>query len=646
MKFRDYAANETSLLVSRLLAKRSKQCVSDLKAYRQALDEAARAFESTLSAPTKVDQDGELADVVERLNAAAVAQAQAVSQREKAEAQTIVDAVRKEIEAARKELEEHARVKAAVEAAKTAVDAELKHLRKELQEQTHAKSAADAANSALEDAKAALDRDLKQVRKELQEEARARAAVDDAKAALDKDLKQVRKELQQEQTSAKAALDAAKTALDSETKQLRKELQEQTYVRTAVDAANAALDKDVKQFRKELQEQTAAKAALETANATLDKDLKQLRKDLPELTRAKASVEAAKASLDAELKDLRTAHAAQVKSLERANSYHERARADLQAELDARVAADATLRQRVADAERELQHSRGEAQATAHDAAQAASSRETPAVALLDRLLTVSQSMATGGSIDDVMTALVNALATDFLRVARFRVKGKRLEGVHQIGFDFKSDISKVAIPLTMDSLVTRALASDKVESFAVRELADNLRPPLGGNPESALALPIKVHDETVAVIYAEESHDPEDAATFDQRAKVAELLRRQVVPILEKLTLEPKVLAELHAYATLLLDEIEHMYTSDVSLGKKPAELKADLKSNLQCAREIYGQRVASQGPAAAAVLDDRLSTLLDARAATPFGRELAAVAGKTVPDQKPSSRSAAHAS
>src|SRR5207245_2105677 len=83
---------------------------------------------------------------------------------------------------------------------------------------------------------------------------------------------------------------------------------------------------------------------------------------------------------------------------------------------------------------------------------------------------------------------------------------------------------------------------------------------PRCGDPDSALAVPIKVHDETVAVIYAEDAnHTPSDAAAFGQRAKVAELLRRQAVPILEKLVLEPKVLAELRAYATLLLDELEH---------------------------------------------------------------------------------------
>ena len=612
MKFRDYAANETSLLASRLLAKRSKRSVGDLQAFRQVLDDAARAFEEALASSAKIDHDEEISEIVDRLTSAAAAQAQALTQREKAEAQTVIEAVRKEIEAARKELEDHSRTKAAL-------DGELKNARKELEE--HAR------------AKAALDGELKGSRKEAEEHARA-------KTALDGELKGARKELEEQAR--------ARTALDGELKGTRKELDAQARAKNAVDG-------ELKTARKEVEDHARAKAAV-------DGELKNARKDLEAQTRAKAAVDgelkesrAAQTALDRGSKELRAGHAAQTAlldrakaDLDRAKADNERARREWQSELDASVASEAMLRQRIADAERDIEHTRRAAQAAAHDATLAAAAGDKSATLLLDRLLTVSQSMAAVTSIDDVMAALIEALASDFARVAHFRVKGNRLEGVHQVGFDFKNDISKVAIPLTMDSLVTRAVASDRVEAFAARELADNVRPPLGGDPDSALALPIKVHEETLAVIYAEDaSHSPGDSAAFGQWAKVAELVRRQAVPVLEKLSVEPKVLAELRAYATLLLDEIEHMYTSEVSQGKKSADLKNGLKANLQCAREIYGQRVASQGPRAATVLDERLATVLEARASTPFGKDLAAIAGKTsaAPEQR-SSRVASQAS
>ena len=653
MKFQDYAANETALLASRLLAKRSKQSVSDLRAFRQALDEAARALEATLGATTKVEQDGELADVVERLTAAATAQAQAVSQHEKSEAKAAIDAARRDLDAAHKDLDaarnardEQVRAKATLEGELTQLRGELGQLRQDLQAQAQAKAGVESELAQIRkelqkqtQAKTAVDGELAQLRQELQKLGQVKAAVDgeltqlrqemhaqgQAKSAVDGELAQLRKE-QQKQSQAKAAVDAELT-------QLRQDMQKQAQAKTAIEA-------DVMQLRKELQKQGHSKAAADAAKAAVDEDLIQLRHELQEHARAKAATDSA-------LKELRAAHAAETASLGRANSELERSRRDLQAELDAKLATETMLRQRVAIAEGDLDRARVEAQAT-HDAEPPAGAREKQATQLLDRLLGVSQSLGAGTTIDEVLTALVGAIGTDFSRVARFRMKGNRLEGVHQTGFDAKNDISKVAIPLTMDSLVTRAVTSDRVESFASRELAGGVRPPLGGNPDSALALPIKLHGETVAVIYAEDSlQSDDDPAAFGQCAKVAELLRRQAVPILEKLTVEPKVLAELDAYATLLLDEIEHMYTSAASLGKKSAELKTDLKANLQCAREIYAQRVSSQGPAAAAVLDDRLATVLDARAATPFGRDLAAIAGRTNPaPQQKSSRAAAQAS
>ncbi len=668
MKFRDYAANETSLLVSRLLAKRAKRSVGDLQAFRQALDDAARAFEATLASSAKIEQDEELTEVVDRLTNAAAAQTQALSQREKAEAQAAIEGVRKEIERASKELAEHTRARAAL-------DGELKGTREKLEERTRAAAALDTelkgTREKLEEhtrGRAALDGELKGTRKELEEQARAKAALDAelkgtrreleeqarAKAALDGDVKSARKQVE-DQARAKAALDTelngarkeieeyvrVKTALEAELKGARKEMDAQVRAKAAVDgelkesrAAQVAVNGELKEARAGQAASIAQLKESRAAQTTLNSELKESR--------------AAQAALNGELKELRGAQAAHIAALDRANAEHERARRDLQVELDASVAAERLLRQRVADAERDIEHARGEAQTAAHDAVHAASGREKSATLLLDRLLTVSESLAIGTNVDDVLTSFVNALANDFSRVARFRVRGNRLEGVHQVGFDFKSDISKVAIPLTMDSLVTRAVASDRVEAFALRELADSIRAPLGGDPESALAVPLKVHDETVAVIYAEDANlAQDDAAAFGLRAKVAELLRRQAVPILEKLMLEPKVLAELQAYATLLLDEIEHMYTSAVSLGKKSAELKTDLKANLQCAREIYEQRVATQGPAAAAILDERLSAVLEARAATPFGRDLAATAGRvTAAPQPKSARQASQAS
>ena len=61
---------------------------------------------------------------------------------------------------------------------------------------------------------------------------------------------------------------------------------------------------------------------------------------------------------------------------------------------------------------------------------------------------------------------LVDALASEFSRVALFHVNGNRLEGRRQTGFDFGSDISKVAVPLTKGSALAEAVRSGRVQGL------------------------------------------------------------------------------------------------------------------------------------------------------------------------------------
>ena len=46
-----------------------------------------------------------------------------------------------------------------------------------------------------------------------------------------------------------------------------------------------------------------------------------------------------------------------------------------------------------------------------------------------------------------------------------------------------------------------------------------------------------------------------------------------------------------------------------------------------------MYQQRVASEPPAAAALFDEKLRGIIDAKANTPFGKDLVATAGMPAP-------------
>ena len=139
----------------------------------------------------------------------------------------------------------------------------------------------------------------------------------------------------------------------------------------------------------------------------------------------------------------------------------------------------------------------------------------------------------------------------------------------------------------------------------------------------SALAFPIDVRGETLATLYVE---DP--VKTNDEGARLADVIRRHTTLALERLTIELKTVNELRAYAQMLMDEVEYVFNADTTAGVAVTERRERLGENLRCARQIYSQRVTLDGPAAAAVLDEVMLRMLDAKGDTPFGRELADVA------------------
>ena len=93
------------------------------------------------------------------------------------------------------------------------------------------------------------------------------------------------------------------------------------------------------------------------------------------------------------------------------------------------------------------------------------------------------------------------------------------------------------------------------------------------------------------------------------------------------RLTTEIKAMAELRAYAGSLLSEIEQMYHSDVAAGKEGEELKKRLLANLDYARSIYSNRAQFESPAAGALLDAQVTSLIDTHRDSAFGRDLAVV-------------------
>jgi hypothetical protein len=397
-----------------------------------------------------------------------------------------------------------------------------------------------------------------------------------------------------------------------------------------VDAATRQLEearKIAQKLESARDELTAARDEQAGARRTAETDLRKSRE----------TIESLRAELASAMKTLEQAAAERLASEEAAASAHSQSQAaeakltavsDLLGKSAAKVK---TLEQAQHESARKIQALEAKQEQQAGAPPQPLPSSKPGASVVFDELLAGFQALAGAETIGEVLTTLVEQLAAQFPRVALFRVKKGHLQGEHQIGFDLKTDVNKLVLPLGMDSLPARAASSGQIEKLTGDELK-NSRTPFNGTPACAMAIPIIVGDDTLAIVYADDSGASpaaRGAAAEDVRGRYAEAVQHYASALLMRLTNELKARAELQKYAASLLHEMEQMYEADVSAGIGGGDLEKRLAGNLDFARSIYGSRTALEGTDAASLIEDELVALLDARKGTPFARDLAAAAG-----------------
>ena len=444
--------------------------------------------------------------------------------------------------------------------------------------------------------------------------------------------------------AVKQARDEAQKVADGLRDQLNTAAKEKTAVAAQLKDAQAGADRLRTELKTTTERADAVSRQLEEARKTVEK----LESGRAELTAARDEQAAARKTAEGDLRkaretvdSLRTDLAGATKGLERATAERLAAEESAAASYSQSQAAEAkltavtdlltksaakvkTMEQGAQDYERRIQAIESKAQSAAGAPSSAGSAP------ILEELLAAYQALASAGTIAEVLTTLVEQMAAQFPRVALFRVKKGHLQGEHQIGFDLKTDVGKLVLPLGMDSLPARAASSGQTETLTGDALKDSRVTPFSGSPACALAVPIVVGSDTLAVVYADDSGAPSSArGADDTRARYADALRHYSVALLMRVTKELKALAELQKYAASLLNEMEQMYDADVDSGISGAELQKRLAGNLDFARSIYGNRTALEGADAATLLDDELGSLLESRKGTPFGRDLAAAAG-----------------
>ena len=446
----------------------------------------------------------------------------------------------------------------------------------------------------------------------------------------------LRADLQREVERADAAdrdLDAAIEAhgtVDAARMEAETECRRQTTVAVAAE-------KDLADVRALLDASVAQAARL---GMQLDGNAVEHRTLEADLRAAQAELEAAHMQREAITAHL-DATRARVQTLERNQSAQDEQVQQLESALrDAHDAADA-LRAEAGSRSGELvasSESFDDASALRDDVARMGS--------LLDMSAQAVDELAEKTTVTDLFAALVRHLASEFSRVALFRMKGNRLEGEDQIGFDDTTDVTKIVLPLNMDSLITRAASSGSFEQLMGDELEDSSRAPFGGTPTVALAMPISFQGETLAVVYADSDQPISDRGAAGHEASIgyAKLMVRTAGVLLMRLSQELKMLNELRDYAAMLLQEAQEMYSADVQAEKSEDERRSRLRDTIECARQLYAQRAALEGSAAATLFDDRMTAVIETGGSTPFAHDLAAIAG--TPERHIDQRRAAEAS
>jgi hypothetical protein len=288
----------------------------------------------------------------------------------------------------------------------------------------------------------------------------------------------------------------------------------------------------------------------EAAIARLRQTMEAQAKELAERTQSEAHQAAAAAESRTQLESLRFELDVQRIALEQQRAETERQsaaaadRASLESELhetrEAFDAAKAEALEHTRQFESTLEELRAEYANTIRE--QALARMALP----LDELLAVYNALSSATTPHGVLKTIVAGLAKEFARVALFRVRGSVLECVSHAGFEFEGHVTKVVIPTGIDSLLTRALSSRRIQSFLAQS-GDDAPPgaPFGGTPSCALALPIVLGDAAVAVIYADDSDQLEFAAVpAPLLVKFAELVWQHSTLVLQRATAAKKALA------------------------------------------------------------------------------------------------------
>lgn len=240
------------------------------------------------------------------------------------------------------------------------------------------------------------------------------------------------------------------------------------------------------------------------------------------------------------------------------------------------------------------------------------------------RLVDAIRAIDRARSLSEILDALASAAGREAARAGVLLVRGGRLRGWRFIGFGAPLDAAPdVEFPLEGSGVVAEAVRTGVAASADGASTAG--APPFAKAPlgRDALALPVPMSGQIVAVLYADQSSDSpalvDAAATAAWRATL-EIMARHAARCLEAVTAfrTAKVFSDMPSaagmadappepsprsaddeeqaarrYARLLVSEIKMYHEPAVIAGRQERDLAARLGGEIARARVLYEQRV-----------------------------------------------------
>ena len=254
-------------------------------------------------------------------------------------------------------------------------------------------------------------------------------------------------------------------------------------------------------------------------------------------------------------------------------------------------------------------------------------------LAVVERVLTAVRSMDTSRSLSDVLSSVTASAASEAPRVALFVVNGAELRGWKSVGFNGEASAMHVSVkePGVLGEALRRrepvvTSDSDGPPAPAFAELP-------GGR--AAMAVPLLVGNQPVAVLYADDAADGTPAAPASwpeaiqilgrhasvtlahlTAARAAEAMRRSAAAAGGR-TKVPNGAEDGNSarrYARLLVSEIKLYNEAAVQVGRQKRDLLARLKPEIERARKLYSQRISTAVDSRGALFQQELvQTLAD---------------------------------